>query len=255
MALLFNAGTEKVEHGTGIEFGDPCTIIFWYNPNSIDTTARVLVSQATSGNANEFFSSAASAGTGGGRLNITRATTNLSIASASSTFVANVWNYIAVVIDTSDSQHARFYRGDLTTLATQTGYGTVTNGSGAIAGQAGAFRIGSRTADNFPCDADIATVMFWPNTALTLGEIQAQQFHLHVTAGCELYPIYGYNALGAQPDWSGAGNDGTIGGVPTVVDHIPLGPPFGFDVMSEFAAVAGVTLPIFDHHYRSMRAA
>ena len=244
MALLFNAGTEKVEHGTGIEFGDPCTIIFWYNPNSVDTTAKTLVSQATSGNANEFFSSAASAGTGGGRLNITRATTNLSIASASSTFVANVWNYLAVVIDTSDSQHARFYRGDLATLATQTGYGTVTNGSGALTGQAGPFRIGSRTVDNFPCDADIATVMFWPNTALTLGQIQAQQFRPHVTAGCELFTHYGFNKVAAQPDWSGAGNNGTVGGSPTVVDHVPLGPPFGWDVVSEFVVVVGNTVTL-----------
>ena len=54
-----------------------------------------------------------------------------------------------------------------------------------------------------------------------------------------MFTHYGFNKVAAQPDWSGAGNNGTVGGSPTVVDHVPLGPPFGWDVVSEFVVVVG----------------
>ena len=57
---------------------------------------------------------------------------------------------------------------------------------------------------------------------------------------------------GTQPDWSGNGNSGAVTGA-TVADHVPLGPPFGFDPEWQgitTVAAGGVTMPRFYHHYQ-----
>ena len=75
------------------------------------------------------------------------------------------------------------------------------------------------------------------SSELTLNQIIAQQYRPHVRSDSQVFMHLGFNGTGTQPDLTGKGNNGTVTGA-VVADHVPLGPPFGFDIPWAPVAVA-----------------
>lgn len=133
---------------------------------------------------------------------------------------ANEWNFAAVKYDSSDSQDVRLYHGDLSTLVTEVTYASNVDGT-IQSDNASAFIIGRDVAGSLPFTGDIASILVFPNTALTLGQIRTLQYRPHSIAGIELFVHYGFNGSGSQIDRSGQGNNGTVTGA-TVAPHVPI---------------------------------
>lgn len=238
MALTFNANTEKVEHGTGIEFGDPSTLLMWFKPTTVSAANRSLVQQTSAGVGISFLNNGETGGAGRLNSQIRYSGSDAAAVSANSTIVVDVWNCVVIVVDSADSQHVRFYRGDLSTPLAEASYSSTANSTGTIDGQGGPFRVGSNIAASQNCASDIATIMFWGSTALTLAQMQMHQFRSYPqVAGCELFVQYGWQGVGTQVDYTGTGNNGTVTGA-TVADHPPIGQSKSRFVPSIAAAIA-----------------
>lgn len=89
-------------------------------------------------------------------------------------------------------------------------------------------------------DGNIAEVKVW-SSALTAGEIKSDYIGQTPRPG----NLIGYWRCGVgspEPDWSGAGNEGTVTNAPTIADHPPVTNPFAQDLAyvpySEAAPVA-----------------
>jgi Concanavalin A-like lectin/glucanases superfamily len=184
----------------------------WYYPTAI-TSGRHLFSKSDS--SSPFGGRSARILTGGFiRADVVRATTSSQYITNSLALTANKWWYIAITYDESGAAGEVFniYVGDLTTLATEATYSTVTNGSGATTSDAlGDLRIGNASSQ----------VQAWPgpigpcahsNRVESLAEIQAHQFEFRPSAGCVGLWNLGDNGTGTQPDFSGNGNSGTVTG-------------------------------------------
>ena len=168
-----------------------------------------------------------------------RATTRLDIVGTDELLV-DEWSFVGVSFDTAGvdgDQH--LYHGTLTKLVAETGYAAQQVGTGAIQDLTGNTFYGGwqgQIADGY-WDGKVAWIAAWTRQ-LSLGEIKAQQFRPHVTSGCLLFSHY--HGTGTQPDLSGNGNNGTVTGA-LVTNHVPLAPPFGFDIA---AIGAGGRLPL-----------
>ena len=155
------------------------------------------------------------------------------------------WMFVAAVADVGTEVRALV--GDLTTApAEPSSYDAQAAGSGSILTDAGqSFQVG-HTNDNTDAAAgfagDIAFVHV-VEAALTNGQIIEQWMRPHVVANSRIFSHYGWNGTGTQPDWSGHGNNGTLTGSPTVVDHAPIAPGFGFDVTVPYAITAAAGDP------------
>jgi len=248
MALLFDADSEEIDYGSGPVIGTDAnfTILMWVYPTVIDNIFRQIGGNTTSGGSNHRVATSDNTG-GSGRIRcaLSNDGTNPDSASDSGTLTLNEWNFIAFRYDTGDSQEVRLYRGDLDALITEvSGYSKIQNGSGSTRAGTGNFILGSDPTNSFGHQGRIATFMLWPSTALTLDQIQTQQFRPHVTLGCEIYSQVGWTGTTTQADWSGSGNQGTITGA-TIADHVPLGAPFGSDIWIPSVVALSVPPPLF----------
>ena len=138
----------------------------------------------------------------------------------------NTWMFIAATYDSGAAQFGHIYVGTLTTLATESTYNR--NNNNSWSGDSGNdYTVGNRSSGGLRWQGDIA-IYGDIDRALSLGEIQSLQFRPRVVSGQRIFCHFGFNGTGTQPDWSGNGHDGTVTSA-TVADHVPLGPPFGFD--------------------------
>jgi len=101
--------------------------------------------------------------------------------------------------------------------------------------------IGNRNNDNRNFQGEIGFFGLW-DVALSDAEIHAQQFHPHLTSGCVMFMHLGLHGATNVYDFSGNGNNGTGASV-SVDNHVPLGPPYGFDnlIVGKGATLATVT--------------
>jgi len=232
-ALLFDASTERVDHGsaTSLDDLDTATVLAWVYPTatSVGFVEGKYASPCCSTGYRWLvpgFHANASLD-----VRVDRATSDLGM-TALSLMTANAWQFIGAVWNTGGTDaDQKLFRGTLTSIATEPTYNIQTVGSGATVSDAGGtLVVGNREGADFNFPGRIAWVGIW-NRALTNGEVRAQQFRPHPTSGCVLFTHYGFNGTGTQPDWSGSANSGTVTGA-TVIDHVPLGAPFGFDLSS-----------------------
>lgn len=138
----------------------------------------------------------------------------------------DAWNFLAAPYD--ETNGPRIFKGTLSALATEISYteadATGTGATGADAAYALTVGYNADMPSN-SAGVTIASVMVY-NTTLTLAQIQTQQFTPRpIFTGCVLFSHLGFNGTGAQPDWSGNANAGTVTGA-TVADHVPLGRPY-----------------------------
>lgn len=255
MALTFGALiSDRVDHASdaSLDDVDPFTCLMWIKPNTLSQDGRRLFAKANGDDPSMAFLG----NSGNLILRWGRATTGLDYRTNDTPLSANVWQFLAFKIDTgAGGNQAGIWVGTLSALASESTYGTSTDGSGALdSNAANSFIVGNRPAANLAFEGDAAFVSFW-NVALSETQIHAQQFRPHVKTGCVLFSHYGFNGTGTQPDWSGNGNSGAVTGA-TVADHVPLGPAFGFDLGWQgqiAAAVAGNAMPLAMDHYRRRR--
>jgi hypothetical protein len=169
-----------------------------------------------------------------------RATTNCIYATNNANLVLNAWQYICATIDQAGGagQVVNVYKGTRDAAATECTYATAQDGSGAFSSNSGVTAFAGDNGGGEAAGCRIANLRVWPNVILTADQIVSHQWRmLPVVAGCKLWTEYGYNGTSTQPDWSGNGNAGTVTGA-TVGDHVPLGPPFGYDLGWEGAFTA-----------------
>jgi hypothetical protein len=227
MALSFSATANQfVNFGsaTSLDNLTAGTIVAWFRCTSTAAENQML---SVKGNGapgyQNFVVNGFTPGTLRLALDIGRATTGLQIVSGADAVVLNQWTFAAVVWDMAGSNtDQRLYVGSRTArVAEVASYAFQIVGSGAISDNAG----GNYVLGNFAGDQDwsryvgqMALSAIW-NRALTLAEIERQQFRPHVTTGC--VGFWDLHGTGTQYDQSGNGNHGTVTGA-TAADHVPL---------------------------------
>lgn len=241
MALDFtNAITDRVNCGSDVTLDDLLTgtYMVWVYPTAVNGTTRSIIHKGAFGTGYRFLRMT----NGDFFVGVRRLTTNLRAESNTTPIGANSWQFLAGVHDTGGvNGDQRLFYGTLTSLVAEVGgYVTQTVGAGVVPSNAATDQmVGNNDTPNAGFSGHIAIAAIW-NRMLSLGELQAQQFRPHPTNGCVLFLHLGYNLVAAQPDWSGNGNNGVVVGA-TLEDHVPLGPPFGFDL--ETAGIWEVAVP------------
>ena len=237
MALTFASSTvDYVTHGSGASLDNlsAVTVMMWVKPEDVATEFHALVSKnqaaATPGLLfalhEENVLAFATLRTDGVDCAAEATTSNFA------NFALGEWLFIAFVTDIGNA--ARMLVGSRTAPpAEPSSYDVQVLGSGTRLTDASEdFVIGHGNdfaTANHGYAGDVAVVHV-VNTGLTNGEIIEQWRRPHVRADSVIFSHYGWAGTGTQPDWSGAGNPGTLVGSPTVSDHVPIAPGFGFDI-------------------------
>ena len=246
MALSFvEADDDRVTYGDTATLQDiwhtASTFIFWLKPLQTATTFKVywrIKRNIISGS--DGTSMAVSFRYSGDDADCT----------SNAILTTGVWSFVAVTKGGAGTAPT-IYHGTLAAAPTdQTATSRVSTGT-PEAETGSSFDIGSNVGTSGQgAGADIAMSMFY-NTVLTLGQLTSIWMRPQIIkSGCLLYNQYGFSGTTSQVDWSGNGHTGTIDGA-TIADHVPLGPPFGFDAGFPFvtAAVGGLSIPVGMNQY------
>lgn len=217
--------SDRVDHGsaTNLDNMTAGTVVMWARPTDVGNVVTHLWMKGAFDTNDEQV--AFKEGTDGTKISfrIERATTRDNATTATGFWAANTWYFLAFTWDTVTPATPKIYKGTLTSSVVLDTDGT--SGSGSVDdNSADPFVVGNKSKSsetyNRAFHSNIAWTGVW-NRALSLGELQDQQFRPHVTSGNILFTHYGFNGVNVQPDWSGNGNAGTVTGA-TVSPHVPL---------------------------------
>lgn len=237
MALNFSSDSHYVNCGSAASLDNPTalTCLAWFYNTNGDTQDNcfILTKFKTSPDSYYTFVLGRQGQASGRRMamEMARATTGLRAESTQNQWSNNTWHFGAWVMDSAGANaDQKLYIGSLTAIAAEvSGYQTQRVGAGTLRDESTAsLYIGNWDGSTpwWQPAGILAFVGLW-RRALTLGEIQAQQFRPRPTADCVLF-MHLSNAS-TVPDLSGNANNGTVSGA-SVVDHVPLGPWFGVSV-------------------------
>lgn len=215
-----NSAVDFIHCGTGSSLADidAGTVLAWVRPSTVANAVRNIASKSVIGGGWEFFKR----GTNGTtvRFAINR-TSGLSIDSAASTLVANVWQLMVATWDINDSTKCKLYRSTGAQFADVTG--TVTMGSGTPS---------TDIAMPLRLMANSTPAAGWPGAlaafalirrVISLSEITHSVTVPWSTLGCAGLWYPGHDgASGLVIDRSGNGNHGTVTGT-TMSDAPPIG--------------------------------
>ena len=219
--------TDNVNHGnlSIIDNIDQGTIILWVTLDDVSNSFRIFSNKTAPGDPDGrlFYRPGADGTTFS--MQITRATADQTVTTTAST-LSTGWNYMVVTWDVPNGA-PRSYHGDLTTIVTDVSSGA-TDGSGTQNDDSNQDLFVGGDPGTFAIPGDIARFMLF-DIDLEIGEIRKQQFHPYGHPNLVVWSEYGFNGTGAQADYSGNGNSGTVTGA-TQADHVPLGPPFAFGI-------------------------
>lgn len=208
MALLFDANTELVDHGS-LTLNDPFTFVALVNPSTVTDANRQLAGHTVSSGNHRLMTSASGAA-GRCRCLVIQST---AFADAQADIVTTGWQWLAFRYDSGDSQRCRIYRATLTGAWAEAGtYASTTNGSGTMAAATGNMFIGSDPTSSFGFAGDLEFAGLW-NRALTLDELEIVRatFGRWPRVSQQLRTLYG-RGTSTQFDLSGNDNDGSITG-------------------------------------------
>jgi len=242
MALNFiTTDANKVDFGSAANLDnlDPFTFWGWIRPTSLVDNTKIYAKHTT--NINHRFRLTGTTGNmsffrlrAGGQLHYRTDDDPLSV---------NNWNFVAVTFDTANAagELVNIYTGGLTALAAESTYNLTDDFSGALDDDSAEnFVVGNGPGSTSAFIGDIAVFGFIARE-LTLDELISLQFNPRVVADTRVFSHLGFNGTGTQPDWSGNGSDGTVTGT-TIVDHVPLVSPFGYNVPIVLVAGASVQM-------------
>ncbi len=248
MSLQSDANGEYVDLGTiGSWSPNPSTWLMWvYIPSDPGAIVNTFAEKVGSGSERISLHYIG----GGGALDVMRVvitgTSALDYRSEAGDITYAGWLFLAYVIDTSaaDDNRVLFYKGDLSTPATLSTPSLTTEGSGYDSTTSTLRVLNASGADDEPMNGRMAKIAAW-DSVLSAARIKGLQFAPHWNDGVpRFYYELGFNGTGSQADWSGNGNAGTVTNA-TIADHVPLGPPFGFDLGWQGAFTAARVSPVY----------
>lgn len=228
MSLIWQAGdfNESVNFGNpaALNAVDPCTFVAWVRPSSLGTNRYILSKDSDKPMMRLTDSS------GNIRVIWTHTGDDLDASTTDDPMVANVWQFVAVVIDTSDSgSEIAVYVGDLDTLPV-TSTISITPPTGTLQSNAGRdLLVGNRYQNDRQWQGDMYWCGYW-SKAMTLAEVRElwHRIHMHDRDNCLLWCYLGESDTLPVKDQSGNNHDGTV----VVVSRssaAPLWSPLGFD--------------------------
>lgn len=248
MARTFSATTDLLNsgHGASISTLGTMTALAWVYNTAVSAAPRIFQKGISSNGAYNYL--LINPTNSNFEHTVHLATTDLSVRANGVNmpqYALNKWLFVACqhnVAGANTDQH--LWSGDLThAVAEAASYTTQTVGAGAQPSDATLdLIVGNKSNIGSEWQGAIAWLGIW-NRALSLAEIQQQQFHPHPTSGCVLFMhLLGF---GTEIDLSGNGNNGTVTGT-TISAHVPLGPLFGLDALHSAvaAAVAALQIPL-----------
>jgi hypothetical protein len=250
---LTDASADTIDCGAGVTVpASNLTFALWtYSTGNSQNNGIMGRFEDGSDNSNEFV---VRSGAENIAIFFKYGTTGADARSDGGAYVDNVWSFVAATIDSS--KNPKLYKGNLTTVVVETGYTVGPNqGVGTFTQSSNNFRIGSREpAANRGFGGRIGPSYFLDVT-LTAAELESLKWGFIPQRGnLKGFWLPGFHGATNSPDLSGQGNNATItGGV--VADHVPLGPPFGFDIPSFMppVAVVGPTLRRpYDNYMRNL---
>jgi hypothetical protein len=245
MALLFDNAGEDINFGKAANLSDldPLTVIAWVYPDAITTNYTSIITKTSGPPGNPGWSLTLSDvwdssipqsvwfnyRDGSGNYDSAWAVTN--------TAVIGEWNYIAATW-AGPGNVPKIYKGSLNSLATLRSTTDTVSTHDGTTGDVAYDMICSPSAE----DTKVAVLGVFEEE-LSLSQIQSFQFQPRIlSSNCKLFAFPGLHGASTVPDLSGTGNNGTITNA-TVSDHVPLPPPFGYNVVSH-AAAGGISIPI-----------
>lgn len=219
MALLIDANSEDVSIADAASIKDVFagTALIWWEPATTAVASRVFCKGSNLRDVSRNTSVVLMVNS--------RAITDNSFQATWSNFAAYALDtqmFLAVTWDVNDTANCRFLVGNRTTVAAEpSAYDSKVLGDGTVStDDTHPLQIGNRTDGLRPMNGEVSHFSFYTRV-MSVAEIQAQQFRRRPASGCVVFMELGYNGTGTQPDWSGAGNPGTVTGA-TVSDHVPL---------------------------------
>lgn len=232
MARAFTAGAapaaEKIDLASAINLSSTRTIAAWVRPNNANTNARNIYINGVDGQQdqadwNAFFILTDGAGTNEMRYGHGHAS-GFSVLDWVTGWAAGTWHFIAL---TYDVVTLRFFSGALGSAITEVASQAATTTPSTPASPV--MRIGNHAVSSFSWDGRIANMALYSGSALSLGALKTLatgripgEGRSNLVASLSLF------GASTEPDWSGNGRNGTVTGA-TIADHVPLGPPFGYD--------------------------
>jgi hypothetical protein len=228
MALLFDAAAERVDVGSDASLDnlDPFTWVAWIYPIGLAGTNGIIVK----GDGASDFKRLISRADDSVRMIVSCTGVDTDYRSNAAFLTANTWQLLAATYDFGGgaANQAHIYRGTLTSTVVETAYALQQDGTiGVTDDSGGNLYIGNNSFFDGDFDGIIACAMVF-DSVLTLAQLRSLQFRfVPQFAGCQGFWHFGFNGTGNQADWSTNTNTGTVTG-PTVADHVPVGPHFGF---------------------------
>ena len=232
MALTFGSTNDDADFGAAASIDDltAFTWLMWIFPTTLTNLRRIMVKGPVE--EKQFIIRTNDVA----EMHVARATTAAFATSNNNSMVVNTHEFYAITYDESDGP--RIFRGTLSTEAVELGYSSrVVGADGTTADATGNLVIGNaHSTKTVPFQGDISVGAVYAKRMI-LAEIVRYQWRILSDTDCKLLCHLGFAGTGTQPDWSGNGNSGTVTGA-TVSDHVPLGPPFGFDLNWQGATAA-----------------
>jgi len=233
MALTFVNNGDFSDHGSQTEDNAASTILAWIFVT--DASARMLVFSHGAFNVGANLQFAVRTDTTPDTITLDRQGSTNGVANVDASTLTswglNKWVFLAGTMNAVTNPE--IYAGDLTTLATvASGYNTQTPIVTASTGSASVYVGNATSVTSREFHGEIAWLGWWFGQ-FTLAQIQAQQFHPHVTNNCLMFCHYGHQGISTITDFSGKGRNGTGTGTLVQASHVPLGPPFGFGSVEE----------------------
>jgi hypothetical protein len=241
MSLNFANTTDYVNcaSAAGIDNIEPFTFWAWIYLNSLNTDAQLFGKRSGGAGKNLYLSDAL----GNLGLYVGRGTGEDEYITNDTPLSATTWQFVSCTHNSGASagQRIHIYTGTLSALATERTYGTATDGSSTTPPEAaGNFVLGNESVGASLSLRGRIAVAGYVSGVLTLAQIQSLQFMPRRIVNTIGFWQLGFNGTGTQADLSGNGHNGTVSGA-VVADHVPLAPPFAFDMgwMGNYTAVAG----------------
>ena len=215
---FIGGGTHQVTIGN-IGGQNTGTVLCLVNPDSL-TSAQGFWSPNVTGT--RF----ATQGTLGAiRIRLVTDSTTANATSTATPLTAGTWTWVACTWDIGNSLN--LYAGDAGGVMIDVTPVTLNNGAGNMSGGT-LWQYGRQNSATESFDGRIAIGIIWTEVR-TLAELNSVIYGLKpgVYGGLINYIHFGFNGVGTQADWSGAGNNGTVANSPVEANHGPSPAPFG----------------------------
>ena len=240
MAVDFNGTTEFFGTTTLPITATPLTMAGWFRPQNIANNLTIMSISAAADN-NQVFILVASGQVSGDPVQaVARGGATFDPVDTTTGFSADTWQHACAVF-ASDASRSVFLNGG--SKATETASYTPSGLNRMSAG------VWDRGSDIWHMNGRLAELGLW-NVALTDDQVKmlaagVSPLRVRPDALVRYWPMYDAASL---VDYSGKSGDLTVTGSPSIADHAPVAPQWGFDIAPAYtiaAAPAGAIMNQF----------